>query len=75
MSNSLMALALVATSFVIALAVLLAFALLARGRRHNLLTYKQAEENAVVFLFEGEHLVDASREGAALLSSSHRTGN
>ncbi len=27
-----------------------------------------------MFLFEGEHLVDASREGAALLSSSHRTG-
>jgi len=74
MSNSLMALALVATSFVIALAVLLTFALLARGRRHSLLSYKQAEESAVVFLFEGEHLVDASREGAALLASGHRTG-
>lgn len=74
MSNSLMALALVATSFVIALAVLLSFALLTRGRRHGLLSAKQAEENAAVFLFEGEHLVDASREGQALISSGTRSG-
>lgn len=74
MSNTLMAMALVATSFTIALAVLLAFALMARGRRPGLLSQKQSEEDQIVFLFEGEHLVDASREAHALLSSGQRTG-
>ncbi len=75
MPNTLMALTFVAACFIIALTALLTFALLAQGRRNSLLSCKQRDNGAVVFLFEGEHLVDASREGAALMSLGRRSGS
>jgi len=74
MFNTLLALALVATAFVIAMATLMAFAMLSPGRRHSLRHFKEREENDVTFLFEGETLIDASKEAHNLLSSGPRSG-
>ncbi|MCI2400029.1 PAS-domain containing protein [Aliiroseovarius subalbicans] len=73
MLNTLLALALVITAFATALAALLVLSFLTNRRSHSLRRFNADDQNTVVFLFENEHLVDATKEAQTLLASGPRT--
>ncbi len=74
MNNTLFALTLVVSAFVIALSVLLAFGLIDRRRSSNLRRFSEEERDRVVFIFENETLLDATPAGRQLLDSAPRKG-
>ena len=74
MFTSMTALALVATSFAVALAALLSLSLFDRRGRPRLRALARAEQNAIVFLFENETLLDASESARHILASVPRGG-
>ena len=74
MNNTLFALALVGSAFVIALAVLMVFGMFDRRKTSNLRRFTEAERDSVVFIFENETLLDATPAGRHLLDSAPRRG-
>jgi PAS domain-containing protein len=70
MISTLTAIALVGTAFAIALAALVAFSLFDRRQSANLRRLARAEHSKVVFLFDGERLVDASPMGWQLMDTA-----
>ncbi len=75
MFTTMMALALVATSFAVALAALLSMTLFDRRARGGLGDLAGAEEGAIIFLFEDENLLDASEDARRMLAAAPRTGS
>ncbi len=75
MTETLLALALVTTSFAIALAALFAFSFFRSGQRHRLRALAASEKSEIVFLFENERLLDASTGARQVLSSAPRIGS
>ena len=74
MNQTLFALVLVGSTFVIALAVLLVFGLFDRRKTSNLRRFTEEERDSVVFIFENETLLDATPAGRHLLDTAPRRG-
>ncbi len=74
MSDTILALALVLAAFLTALAALIAFALLWRGRDRQPLRRDPAVRDGVVFLFEDENLVDCTEAAGHILTAAGDTG-
>lgn len=70
MYSSLVILALVCTAFAIALATLMAFSLVERGHEASLRKLARSERGRVVFLFDGERLLDATPAARQLLETA-----
>ncbi|HHB81380.1 MAG TPA: hypothetical protein ENK83_06510, partial [Aliiroseovarius sp.] len=75
MTDTLLAIALILASFLTALAALVGFAMLWRGREKRLLKQDPARKDGVVFLFEGEKLVDSSESAGRILESARTSGD
>jgi len=74
MLNTLIAILLIASAFLIALAVLLAFGLFDLRRTSRLRHFSETERDSIVFIFEDETLLDATPAARQFLDSAPRHG-
>ncbi|GGD21242.1 PAS-domain containing protein [Sinisalibacter lacisalsi] len=74
MLNTLVALLLIVTAFLVALAALIAFGLVDKRRSSRLRQFSESERDAVVFIFEDETLLDATPAARRFLESSTHRG-
>lgn len=75
MTDTILAIALILASFLTAFAALVGFALFHRNREKNLLGREAVSKNDVVFLFEGESLVDSTEAAQRILASANASGD
>jgi PAS domain-containing protein len=74
MLNTLIAILLIASAFLIALAVLITFGLFDKRRTSRLRQFSETERDSIVFIFEDETLLDATPAARQLLDSTTRQG-
>lgn len=74
MLNSLIAILLIASAFLIALSVLIVFGLFDKRRTSRLRQFSETERDSIVFIFEDETLLDATPAARQFLDSAPRHG-
>lgn len=74
MLNTLIAILLIASAFLIALAVLMVFGLFDKRRASRLRQFSETERDSIVFIFENETLLDATPAARQFLDSATRQG-
>jgi len=75
MFNTLVAVLLIASAFLIALAALMAFGLFDQRRASRLRQFSETERDSIVFIFENETLLDATPAARQFLDSTTRQGS